>query len=602
MLHNFWLFLLLLSAEWTLTAKADDGSGSDDEGPLVDTLNGPIRGFNFKLPEIQRHKTDIDTAHIFLGIPYAKPPIKELRLEKPKPVENWTETLDTTEFPLGCVPHHPLGAFNYDEDCLYLNVFTPNRKSPEKNGWPVVIFIHGGGFCTGSASQFGYEVVSDNFVSQGIITITIQYRLGMLGFFSNGDSKLPGNLGLWDQREALIWIKNNIDRFGGDPNRITLWGQSAGAASTSMHSISKQSRGLFQQMIIHSGSPYTKWSTNEKVVEMSQSLAKTLNCPIDNSEALKSCMKDLDLEDIMEGASEFGLARDDFAFLTYNPRFDNDFFDADHEVSMAESPQMPTLLGFNKHEGIFLTIEIPNSVLAFRSALTVDTENIPDYTKTTLESFIKGSGAQIIGSQLPKDEFNKLINKTVDFYVDKWNNSADYKHYLKQYTYLVTDLGFVVPLMREAHDRANKGATVYVFTFDHVNAELKSKLPFRAVSHGAEYPYLFGAHIFGYFDLNKQDHKAKRVLVNAFANFIKNGDPSTKKLKWTPLKTDQTPKVTVLKTFPYVDPHLKSLDRVKFWNDITKDFDYDIVRGVKKPKLPSFEDTNQLKRSARAQD
>lgn len=116
---------------------------------------------------------------------------------------------------------------------------------------------------------------------------------------------MPGNLGLWDQRQALIWIKDNVERFGGDANRITLWGQSAGAASTSMHSISKHSRGLFQQIIVHSGTPYAKWSTNNNVVEMSQNLAKTLNCPIDDSEALKTCMKDLDLEDIMEAASEF---------------------------------------------------------------------------------------------------------------------------------------------------------------------------------------------------------------------------------------------------------------------------------------------------------
>ena len=121
------------------------------------------------------------------------------------------------------------------------------------------------------------------------------------------------------------------------------------------------------------------------------------------------------------------------------------------------------------------------------------------------------------------------------------------------------------------------------------------------MSHGAEYPYFFGAHIFGYFDLNKQDHKAKRVLVNAFANFVKNGDPSTKKLKWTPLKPNEPPKVTVLKTFPYVDPQLKSLDRVNFWIKTAKEYDFDIIRGVKKPQLASFELDNQLKaRTARA--
>lgn len=102
--------------------------------------------------------------------------------------------------------------------------------------------------------------------------------------------------------------------------------------------------------------------------------------------------------------------------------------------------------------------------------------------------------------------------------------------------------------------------------------------------------------------MNKQDHKAKRVLVTAFSNFVKKGNPSTEKLKWSPLKVDEPAKVTVLKTFPYVDPQLKSLERAKFWTTLTKDFDFDIIRGVKKPKLQTFVNNNQLRaRAARAQ-
>ena len=112
---------------------------------------------------------------------------------------------------------------------------------------------------------------------------------------------------------------------------------------------------------------------------------------------------------------------------------------------MAEAPQMPTLLGFNKHEGIFLTMEIPNSVLAFRSSLTIDTDKIPEYNKKSLEDFIKGPGTEIIGSQLSKPELNKVVNKTTEFYVDDWENSDDYKHYMKQYTYVsIFTLGHLI--------------------------------------------------------------------------------------------------------------------------------------------------------------
>lgn len=251
-------------------------------------------------------------------------------------------------------------------------------------------------------------------------------------------------------------------------------------------------RGLFQQMIIHSGSPYSKWSTNDKVVDMSRDLAKILNCPIKDSDALKRCMKDLDLEDIMEAASEFPLARDDLAFLTYNPRLDGDFLYSDHEEMMADAPQIPTIIGFNKHEGIFLTVEIPNSVLAFRSSLTVDTDEIPNYDKTTLEQFIKGPGAQILGSQLNQAEVDKIVKAAIGFYAHgNSSSSEDYKHYLKQYTYvgsdsplfhnisfqLISDLGFIVPLMREA-----RGSFLFVF---FVSLEFKTE-----ATRGRPFSYL----------------------------------------------------------------------------------------------------------------
>ncbi|KAI6207332.1 Carboxylic ester hydrolase [Aphelenchoides fujianensis] len=567
-----------------------EGSGSgeaEDEQPIVRTNRGPVQGFRFELPAFENHRTNITAANIYLGIPFAAPPTGELRFEKPVPPEEWTEVLETNEFPAGCPPHNPIASFAYDEDCLYLNVFTPTKKSEETNGYPVLVFIHGGGFCSGSASQFGYENVSDNFVSQGIVVITLQYRLGMMGFFSTGDKEMPGNMGLWDQREALIWVQKNVAKFGGDPNRVTLWGQSAGAASTSMHSLSRHSRGLFQQMILHSGSPYTRWSTNEDVVAMSRNLAQAANCPTEDSKELKRCMKDLDLEDVMDAAAEFPLARDDLAFLNYNPRVDGDFFEADHQELLQTAPELPTLMGFNTHEGIFLTIEIPNSVLAFRSALTISDEQIPKFSGSKLEAFIRGPGAQILGRNLTNAERKQLTDETVRFYVDQPKSGEEEAlHMLKQYTLLVGDLGFIVPIMREAVDRARKGAPVYVFQFDHVSKELKKNLPFRAVSHGGEHPYLFGNHIFGYFELNRQDHKAKRVIVESFANFVKNGNPSTKRISWKPVNADSNEpiEIGIYKTVPQVVRNSQTFERVRFWTEVTKPFDVDVIRGVDKFK------------------
>ncbi|KAI6177396.1 Carboxylic ester hydrolase [Aphelenchoides bicaudatus] len=563
------LFLLLLGAS---CVSADDELKEEvNDGPRVQTLNGPIQGFQIELPANNRQKTGITAANIYLGVPFAQPPVGDLRFEKPQPVKNWNETLDASEFPYACPPCHPLAALSYDEDCLRLNIFTPNNTaSSESNGYPVLLYVHGGGFCTGSSSQFGFDVISDNFVSQGIITVSIQYRLGFLGFFSNGDSELPGNLGLWDQRQAFIWIKDNIALFGGDPNRITVYGQSAGAVSTSMHSLSKHSRGLFQQMILHSGSPYSEWASNDDVIEMSRKLAETVSCPTNDSAAMKSCMKGHDLEtEIMMGAAEFPLARDDLAFVTFNPRIDGDFFESDYEALMAEAPQMPTLIGFNTHEA------------------TVDTENYDNFTKTALEDFIKGPGAKLIGTHLSKSELNMLTNETIKFYVDGWANHSDYKHYLEQYTHLISDLGFIAPIVREARARSEKGSQIYAFQFDYVNSELASMLPFNASSHGGEIPYLFNVFLFGSFDMNEEDYKARQQLVGTFSSFVKNGDPSTKTFKWTPLKSNETTKLTILDTSVRLDKESKVVDRVNFWTNVTKDFQFDIVRGVKKSTVES---------------
>ena len=116
-------------------------------------------------------------------------------------------------------------------------------QSEDPAGYPVAVWIHGGGFCFGSAEPYGYKVLSDNFVSRGIIVVSIQYRLGAFGFFSTGDHVAPGNLGLWDQRQALVFLHEVLPAFNGNKKKITVWGHSAGGTSTSLLTGSPHSRG-----------------------------------------------------------------------------------------------------------------------------------------------------------------------------------------------------------------------------------------------------------------------------------------------------------------------------------------------------------------------
>ncbi|XP_049861708.1 acetylcholinesterase-like, partial [Schistocerca gregaria] len=173
----------------------------------------------------------------FLGIPYAEPPTGELRFQAPRPAAAWEGVLNATQYGSDCVQSTGTGY----EDCLYLNVYVPGTPA-EAAALPVLFWIHGGEFGSGSGSdqQYGPHFI----VSYGVILVTTNYRLGPLGFLSTGDEVVPGNAGLKDQQLALTWVQRNIANFGGDPDLVTPFGQSAGGMAVSFHLVSPLSAGV----------------------------------------------------------------------------------------------------------------------------------------------------------------------------------------------------------------------------------------------------------------------------------------------------------------------------------------------------------------------
>ena len=217
---------------------------------VVMTEAGPIQGFK---KQSAKEELAIDC---FLGIPYAAPPVGALRWKPPQPLENWNETRSCFDFsadfpqatnPLFRAPHQ-------SEDCLYLNVWAPAFKDGKK--LPVMVWIHGGGFVGGSGS----DQRSDGalMAAKGVVVVSFNYRSGVFGFLAHpelsaeSELKVSGNYGLQDQIAALKWIQKNIDQFNGDPNKVTVFGVSAGSASISLLLTCPQAKGLFQQSILHS--------------------------------------------------------------------------------------------------------------------------------------------------------------------------------------------------------------------------------------------------------------------------------------------------------------------------------------------------------------
>lgn len=195
----------------------------------------------------------------FKGIPFAAAPVRELRWKAPRPVVPWTGIRSADAFAPGCMQDTGFavmmgGSPNVSEDCLYLNVWTPARNAGEK--LPVMVWIYGGGFAGGMTSIPVYD--GTKFAEKGVVLVSTAYRLGPFGFLAHPElsregGKGSGTYGLQDMIAALQWVKGNIGAFGGDPSRVTIFGESAGGIAVSMLAASPPAKGLFQRVISESG-------------------------------------------------------------------------------------------------------------------------------------------------------------------------------------------------------------------------------------------------------------------------------------------------------------------------------------------------------------
>ncbi|CAL1537737.1 unnamed protein product [Lymnaea stagnalis] len=303
----------------------------------------------------------------YKSIPFAKPPVGALRFKRPQPLaESYGSHILNSDMKPSCWSvTRPSTDPNFSEDCLYLNVYTPLVEATQgaTNSFPVMVWIHGGGFVAGSAFPEPTKMVARS----NVIVVTVNYRLGVFGFLTTKDDDLPANNGLWDQYLALKWVKENIHHFEGNASAITVFGESAGAISTALLAVSPMSAGLFQKAILQSGSLTSPLSRDS--IKRAREFAEKVGCASradGNTSDLGACLRQLSIADILNNSLPFGFnitaARKQADFI-WQPTVDGEFIPDEPMALLANHSYLlqvgalkkDYMIGLLNNEGALLT-------------------------------------------------------------------------------------------------------------------------------------------------------------------------------------------------------------------------------------------------------
>ncbi|XP_064474869.1 acetylcholinesterase-like [Ornithodoros turicata] len=470
------------------------------------TTGGQIRG----TVEI----TDGKPVARYLGIPYAKPPIGPLRYRPPEPAAPWQGILDTTEFRASCVQAN--GSFpsslpwlvdkrTVSEDCLFLNIWVPQTSDREK---AILIWIHGGGFRTGSPATELYDGKLLAAVGD-IMVVSVAYRLGSFGFLYTGEDSSPGNYGLLDQELAILWVRDNAEAFGANASSITLYGESAGAAAAGLHLLVTRNAGIVRRAIMASWSPYGLMPPqNEIGRELATKLAKAVGCEVDQNDwiSVVSCLRAAPVKAILKAEDTLGCN----ALLTFTPSFGDSYLPQQFHHSIRDGNLIPIdalLTGVNTHEGsLFLHI-------TDRKLFSAKSEP-EDMTSCEASAFLSRNFLTGLPTALQKavdENFQANLENTDEIH----EALAD----------SVGDLMFNCPTRFFAEAYAKLNYPVYFYLFDH-RSEKSSWPPWMGTTHFDELQYAFGMPFRfpeRYTDL---DREQSMLLMTLFTQFVRTGRPT----------------------------------------------------------------------------
>ncbi|PPK86472.1 para-nitrobenzyl esterase [Neolewinella xylanilytica] len=453
----------------------------------------------------------------YLGIPFAAPPTGELRWQPPQPATNWDGVRMAKEF-----GPRPVQRYVYDdmrfrspsvsEDCLYLNVWTPAKAG--ETGLPVLVYFYGGGFQAGSGDERRYD--GETLAREGVVVVTPNYRLNIFGFLAHpelsaeSDYGGSGNYGLMDQAAAIQWVKDNIEAFGGDPDKITIAGESAGSMSVSAQTVSPLARDLLAGAVGESGSVV---NPQRPVVALEQGEQWGERFLEANDFASLADLRAASTRRIYEAYNSGQLGGPPVVI-------DGHFFTEDPTATMmnGDQAQVPLLVGWTSTErpwGRF-----PETEEAFRSLVA---EQFPNRAEELLEFY-------------PADQPTR---SAIELASDTW---------IVLGTWNWADL-----------HRRNSDQPVYRYRFDQIRPPLKGQehpMEMPGAAHATDIEYFLNTlDVSDGYDWQEADRKTAETMLTYLANFVKTGNPNGEGLpEWPALSEGETPEVMILDADSEAEP------------------------------------------------
>ncbi|XP_063992237.1 carboxylesterase 5A isoform X2 [Diachasmimorpha longicaudata] len=570
---GFQVFIVVIIAGVTSSQRTVARQGSGKDPPVVKIPDqGSILGREIPLARPQK-------VTIYLGIPYAQPPVGELRFRPPvtDPPVSWSDTRNATQFAPSCqqtnkfLKHEKLfrqllpSDFEepeVSEDCLYLNLYVPDGLPPE-DGWPVMVWFHGGDFNTGTPAIWDATTLVNK---QKILVVTVAYRLNIFGFFTTGDAEAPGNYGMLDQVAALDWIKTNIELFEGSPRNIVISGHNAGAISVGLHITSPLSKGKFAKAIAMSGDAITSVRTADQELPVVEQVADRFACVHKPTALLMECLRRIAAKDLLDGTSQIE---------TWGPIIDGDTHNSSdpflplHPRDILDSGNfnsVPLMAGYTSNEQSLAYMEI--------------SDNPDDGGITSLSKFENTINDEIIASIQKPDNTSTCESKpqlaadAVLFFYRPYPPTKDPAVFRARYLDMQTEKNYAAGLTYLA-SKVSKDMSAFVYRFDYRSRTSKviQDVPLWAgVPHMFELPFIWGLpHVFPTssstnINWSTSDKNLADVVMMLVGNFIRSGSPSLLNVRWEAF-TEETPGILVINRTISINPNEIDYRALAFWND-----------------------------------